>query len=186
MGTWVILASGPSLNDDDLEYVRQAHEGGHIEGVIAVSDVGLLKAPWATALASHDGKWWMAHPEHADFKGAKFCANEIGRGVKKYNHRADSGLSGSNSGLYAMFLALKIYKATKIILLGFDLHAKNGAHFFGEHKAVWNKRQLKNSTDRDFIRHISQFDRFQGCEVVNCTKGSALKRFPFAELRDII
>lgn len=185
MGTWVILASGPSLNDDDLDYVRQAYEEGRVEGVIAVSDVGLLKAPWASALASHDGKWWMAHPEHADFKGAKFCANNA-LGVKKFNHRPYSGLSGCNSGLYAMYVALKVYKATKIILLGFDLHAKNGAHFFGEHKAVWNKRQLKNSTDRDFIRHIRQFDRFQGCEVVNCTKGSALKRFPFAELRDIL
>lgn len=181
----VILASGPSLSDDDIEYVRQAFFAGRIGCVIAVSDVGLLKAPWATALASHDSKWWYAHPEHAEFKGDKFCANGA-LGVKKFNHRPYSGISGCNSGLYAMYVALKIYGATKIVLLGFDLNNANGAHFFGEHKAVWNRRQLKNSTERDFIRHIKQFDSFCGCEVVNCTNDSALKRFPFADLRDIL
>jgi hypothetical protein len=175
----VILASGPSLTDEDIEYVRKAKEDGKTI-VLAVSDVGLLKAPWADALCSHDSNWWMANPDALNFKGRRFSA----RGFSKtdgFDGKNVGHVSGVNSGLWAMYIARDIYKADRIILLGFDMHRRNGQHFFGEHKG-----KLTNTNEQRFQVHLKQFDRFSGCEVINCTKGSDLKRFPFGDLRDII
>jgi hypothetical protein len=66
------------------------------------------------------------------------------------------------------------------------MNNRNGAHFFGLHTARYNDRVLKNTRKDDFDRHIKQFDKFQGCEVLNCTPGSDLKKFPLMALRKAI
>lgn len=185
MVTVVILASGPSLTDEDVEYVRKARLDGRLDYVLAVSDVGLLKAPWADALCSHDSSWWHAHKYAIDFKGQKFSARGVAR-TRHFDMKKIGMIGGSNSGLFAMFIARDIFKATGIILLGFDMHRRNGQHFFGPHTATYNNRALKNTKDTDFIRHKKQFDKFRGCDVFNATPGSDLKRFPMVKLTDIV
>jgi hypothetical protein len=97
-----------------------------------------------------------------------------------------------NSGLFGMFVAREIYRPDRIVLLGFDMHRRNGQHFFGKHE-----RKLKNTIGKDekklintdeslFEVHIRQFNLFSGCEVINCTPDSDLKKFPMANFRDII
>lgn len=182
MVKWAILASGQSLTDDDVEYIRSARNDGRLDGVIAVSDVGLLKAPWADALVSFDSNWWIAHPEALEFKGKKFSARGY-RGTLKIDIQKNGVFSGINSGLYAMFIARDAFKATDLILLGFDMH---GTHFFGPHTAKFNGRTLTNTRRNRFNIHKSQFSKFRGCAVTNCTPGTALETFPKAKLRDII
>lgn len=75
----------------------------------------------------------------------------------------------------AMCVARKL-GAKKLILLGFDMH---GTHFFGKHP-----EPLKNATEKIFKTHIGQFNGFSGCDVVNCTQGSALQRFRFSTLEE--
>lgn len=175
-GLYVILASGESLNDETVDYVKLAREDGRLQGVIAVSNVGIDKAPWADALVSHDSAWWLAHPLAMKFKGRKFSSWGA-HSTEKFDSRGCGVLNGMNSGLMAMFVAKNIFKAQKLILLGIDM---GGTHYFGPHK------KLKNSNDKDFKRHIQQFHAFKGCEVINCSLGSRLELFPKANLYDIL
>lgn len=174
MQTWVIMASGQSLTTEDIEYVRLAKISEKIQGVIAVSNVGIDYAPWADALVSHDVLWW-AHNLHSNmFKGRKFCRSFWSRCEVFIPNPRD----GCNSGLMAMQIARDIFKAGRILLLGFDMH---GTHYFGPHK-----KGLTNTKPDKFQKHISQFEGWSGAEVINCTPDSALQIFNKGVLRDII
>lgn len=180
----VVMASGPSLADEDVEFIKQSREAGKIDVVIAISDVGILKAPWADALCSHDTAWWLSK-NWAGFYGRLFSAKGTAR-TEAVDTRGFGVVGGMNSGLFGMFVARDIYKATTIILVGFDMHRRNGQHFFGAHTEKYNGMTLFNTDEDKFRIHIKQFDRFSGCEVYNCTPGSDLKKFPFSDLRVII
>ena len=140
--------------------------------VAAVSDSFKL-APWADILVSNDRKWWEQHPEAKLFKGRKFCSQEIREAEQFREHT----YMGRNSGLMAMCVA-RFLGAKRLLLLGFDMH---GTHFFGEHPLP-----LRNTTEKIFATHIRQFDGFYGCDVINCTPNSSLKRFKIAVLQEVL
>lgn len=165
MSTWAVIATGQSLLSTDVKYLRGKCR------TVAVSDAYKL-APWADCLVSHDRAWWREHQDALEFAGEKICRNEF-PGVKTFK----SIPSACNSGLMGMYYA-QTQGATKILLLGFDMH---GSHYFGAHP-----KPLQNTDSKGFARHIRQFDKWAGCEVINCTVGSHLKRFPYIPLRDII
>lgn len=171
---WVVIASGQSLTIDQVNYVRKAREKGLIKGFIAVSNVGIDLAPDADALVSHDAAWWRKNPKAIDFEKDKFCRDEV-NGTIMFKPFFDRGL---NSGLMACDVAYRRYGAKKILLLGFDMH---GTHYFGKHPDG-----LKNSTEIQFKRHLEQFDFWRGCDIVNCTPNSALKKFQYMDLKDAI
>lgn len=175
MEAWVIIASGPSLTDKQICTVRKAKEEGRVKGVVAVSNVGLDKYPDADVLVAHDGKWWAKYKESEHFRGRKFCRNVRGQGIEQF---VPSIPSGCNSGLMAMEVAVKIFKADFLILLGFDMH---GTHYFGKHV-----EGLKNTSDIRFRDFIRQFGRWRGPTVINCTPGSALKKFPFVPIDKVL
>lgn len=168
MSTWAILGTGQSLKVEDIEYLRGKCS------VIAVSDSYKL-APWADVLVSHDSKWWRHHPQAFEFAGQKYCRHAGVRAAAQFKVK-DMG-NGCNSGFMAMCVA-KHLGATRILLLGIDMY---GTHFFGPHP-----EGLNNTNASRFKIHIEQFSRFSGAEVVNCNPNSALKRFPFANLREVI
>lgn len=164
--TWVIIATGQSLKAEDVEYVKGK------ASVCVVSDAYKL-APWADIMVSHDSAWWMKNPDALKFKGKKYCKFSV---TKTERFSPQYLPRGCNSGLMAMFVA-KSLGAKKIILLGFDMH---GTHYFGKHK------HLKNTTPERFKVHMQQFYSFTGCEVVNCTEGTKLTKFPLGKLRDVL
>jgi hypothetical protein len=86
--------------------------------------------------------------------------------------------SGVNSGLQGMRVARDVFRATRIVLLGFDMH---GTHYFGKHPDP-----LKNTTQARFVSFLKQFDGWRHGEVINCTPGSALKRFLMGELSEVL
>ena len=140
--------------------------------VAAVSDAFKI-APWADILVSNDRRWWEQHPEAKEFKGRKFCSQEI-REAEQFREHV---YLGRNSGLMAMCVA-RFLGAKRLILLGFDMH---GTHFFGAHP-----EPLRNTTDKIFQTHLRQFDGFSGCDVINCTSGSALKRFEIGDISTVL
>ena len=170
MSLWAVLATGPSMSQEIADLVQNRCKA------IVVSD-SLKLAPWADALASNDGSWWRAHPEALSFAGRKFCAVKI-TGTERLAPEYPFN-SSCNSGLFAMRVAAKL-GASKLLLLGFDL---KGSHFFGEHP-----KPLKNTTPERFRTFIRQFDSWneKKIPVVNCTQGSALKRFPCVNLEDAL
>lgn len=170
MSMWAVLATGPSMSQEIADFVCGKCS------VVAVSDAYKL-APWADALVSHDRAWWREYPEAMNFAGRKFCATDLhGTEIIKGPYIG----SDINSGLEGMRVA-QMLGASLIILLGFDMSAKRGAHYFGKHPAP-----LSNTKPERFKKQIEQFMKWKGCEVLNCTHGSALKHFPFADLYEVL
>lgn len=169
MVTFAVLATGPSLSQEIVDKVR-----GRC-GAIAVSDAYKL-APWADALVSQDKAWWRHHMEALEFAGRKFIGvppDQI-RGVE----HAAGVISGCNSGLLGCHVAVTVFKATRLLLLGLDLQ---GSHFFGFHPPG-----LKNTKPERFAVMRKQFEQWphKGVEVINCTPGSSLTCFPMATLEE--
>lgn len=170
MTTFAILATGPSLTQEIVDKVR-----GRC-GAIAVSDAYRL-APWADALVSQDKAWWRHHPEALEFAGRKFIGvpPDTIRGVEQAD-RVGAITSGTNSGLLGCHVAVTVFKATRILLLGLDLQ---GNHFFGRHP-----EPLKNTKPERFAVMRKQFEQWphKGVQVINCTLNSSLRCFPFGDL----
>lgn len=170
MTTFAILATGPSMSQAIADVVQSRCS------VVAVSDAFRL-APWADALVSQDQAWWKKYPEAKQFAGRKFSCREVA-GVEKL---PPGGVcrTDANSGLIACQVAVNL-GATRILMLGFDMA---GAHYFGPHPAG-----LKNTPPDRYKVFLKMFEAFNpaGVEVLNCTPGSRLTRFPFATLEEIL
>ncbi len=173
METWAILASGPSMSQAVADSVR-----GRCN-VIAVSDCYRL-APWADALVSQDRPWWRYHSEAMQFAGRKFSGGaEKIEGTEKVEFEGSIG-TGTNSALLACHVAVKVFGANRILLLGVDM---GGTHFFGPHP-----EPLKNTSTSRFEQMKLQFAHWQhkGVSVINCSPDSALTCFPKATIEDCL
>jgi hypothetical protein len=185
--TFVIIASGPSLTSEDVEYCRGKAK------VIAIND-NYLMAPWADYLYFCDGKWWRWHQDKEEFKnfqGQIYTRHSEAGEQENINHiqsKPEKGLSkdkdviheGSNSGYQAINLAYHL-GAKRIILLGYDMQTTNGEnHWFGLHpdKIVSN---YNNFVDK--YNQMAPHAKEIGLEIINCTRQTALKCFPRQELR---
>lgn len=175
----IIIASGQSVTQEQVDYVRSKRVSGELDLVIAVSNVGIDLLPDADILVSHDSRWWQAHPEALKFKGEKYSR----MGYRRTKPFSLTPTQEMNSGLMAMYIARNKYKVTDIILLGFDMH---GTHYFGPHTREAYGRVLDNTQPDRFAKHIKQFDKFSGCAVYNATPNSALYQFQKVDLYDII
>jgi hypothetical protein len=171
---FVVLATGQSVTADQVEYVREVHAAGKC-GAVAISDM-YLRAPWADALVSNDPNWWANHPEASKCIARKFCG-AFYPGTERLQPTGEFN-SGVNSGLQGMRVARDVFRAIRIVLIGFDMH---GTHYFGPHP-----EPLKNTTPRRFLDHLKQFEGWRHGEVINCTPGSALRRFPTGDLREVL
>lgn len=144
--------------------------------VVAVSDSYKL-TPWADAVASTDAAWWKAHPEALAMPCPKFGAMPDFRAIDGVERLLVD--TSTNSGLLGVMVAVRL-GAKRVLLCGFDLHSP-GEHFFGRHPAP-----LKStSADRMevFKRQFAAY-RPRGVEILNCTPGSALTCYPFADLHE--
>lgn len=159
MTTVCVLATGPSLTPEDVARVR------HLP-CIAVSDAYRL-APWASALVSADKAWWRVHAP--DFAGPCYALADV-PGVEKIT---DLNM-GSNSGLLGCHVAAHRMGATRILLLGVDMH---GSHFFGAHAPP-----LKNTSAERYVAMKKQFSEWhyqhKRVKVWNCNPESGLDCFP--------
>lgn len=148
----------------------------HLPGVVVVCDAYQL-APWADALVCADRGWFEIHPDALQLAGRKFSGTPV-QHVERLLP-TEEFQSGTNSGMQGMRVARDVFGATRILLFGFDM---GGEHYFGRHP-----QPLQNTTPERFAVFLKQFDRWRGgCEVINCTPGSALKQFPFMELGEAL
>jgi hypothetical protein len=191
--TVVILGSGPSLTDEQVEYVRECENSR----VITLNNT-YARAPWADVHYAGDYLWWKIHrPQMLAMKcrGAHWtqdngAAERFGINRVKGANREGLGLdivhTGGNSGYQAINLAY-LWGARKIVLLGFDMKAADDGrrHWHPEHKAPLPEKQL-------FTEWIHRFKKLaadlaaRGVVVINCTPDSALPWFPHVPLKDTI
>jgi hypothetical protein len=181
--TVAILASGPSMSQATADEVRQAGLPA-----IAINTTHRL-APWADMLYAADAEWW-AHADNADarrFAGLRVTAGTGAPGVLRLRNTGAEGFdpdpgavrTGSNSTYQALHIAMHA-GATRVLLLGVDMH---GDHWHGKHPAG-----LRNTPPEHFALFIRRFASIRpaaermGCDIVNCTPGSALQAFRFSTL----
>jgi hypothetical protein len=174
--TIACLASGPSLTQADVDFVRTK-----VDAVIAVNDAYRL-APWADVLYACDAKWWTWRKGVPEFTGLRYTLQAQAckfPNVQLLRQTGPAGLeldptgvrTGKNSGYQAINLAVHL-GAKRIILLGYDMR---GNHFFGSHP---------DGSRPPFAYCIPKFKtlleplRALGVEVINCTRKTALDAFP--------
>lgn len=183
--TFVILATGPSLTAEDVNFVRGKAR------VICVNDAYTL-APWADALWASDAKWWRWHKGVPSFTGLKYCLEGTPfRDVKTLQPTGRTGLessptgvkTGENSGYAAIGLAVHL-GAIRIVLLGFDMQygPKGERHFFGDHRERATRRN--ESYLPNYLTLVEPLKALK-ISVVNCTRRTALKCFPRQPLETV-
>jgi hypothetical protein len=172
--------------------------------VIAVNDA-YRRLPFAEILYACDARWWQVHKGCPDFQGERWSSHGIAArirhndkggiaeryGVKLVAGEDREGFSidpdvihyGSNSGFQAVNLAM-LMGARRIVLVGFDMHAGKGLHFFGNHPAP-----LRNTND--YANFIQRFARAaqklpDDIQIVNATQGSALTCFKRLSIDDAL
>jgi hypothetical protein len=193
--TIACLATGPSLNQADCDYLR-----GRVR-VICINDSHRL-APWADVLYSSDRRWWPHYKGVPSFEGSKFG---VGSGQGKANpftgypeirvlkNTGYSGLeiepnglrTGRNSGYAAINLAVHL-GAARILLLGYNMSHQNGSHFFGNHPAGLNQSAALYPGFRRSFDSLVEPLKAAGIEVINCTPNTSLHTFPRRALRDVL
>ncbi len=206
-GTVLVMGSGPSLTQADVEYAR-----ARVDLTIAINDAYLM-APNAECLWAADDKWLVKwhhgcvapHVHHQKnypaFTGAyKFCLSKTPYADVRTIHRGTrEGLSldpakvalGYNGGHQSINAAV-LMGADRVILLGLDMKGgkifRDGAwrdsdHFWGRHA---------DDTKPPYVICLSLMATMvaplkkAGVTVINCTPDSALKCFPMQTLREAL
>jgi hypothetical protein len=86
--------------------------------------------------------------------------------------------SGGNSGFQALNIAAQ-FGANRILLIGFDMHAANGVHWYGANR--W--KDANNPLDHNYVRWRGALGKqarvlaAMGVDVVNASMDSALVCF---------
>lgn len=186
--TIACLASGPSLNQQDVDACRG------VAKVIAIKD-SIRLAPWADVLYACDARWWVNHPETKAYTGPKYGL-EVPRDrddVQVLRNTGDTGLelqpdglkNGRNSGYQAINLAVHL-GASRVVLLGYDMAPTPGGehHWFGFHSYSRAAPPYKLFLERFETLHEPL--KRAGIEVLNATPWSALKFFPIVSLDEAL
>lgn len=199
--TVVIIASGPSLTEEQCEQVgdwRCASRNG-LRRVIVINS-SFVRAPFADVLYACDGNWWLAESKkgtrnidaaQALFQQHQLWTQDVDVAVKlKLNlirSAAGTGLcrkpglihQGMNGAYQCLNFAFHT-GARSALLLGVDCHGK---HWHEDHPAPLSNRL-------PLAQWISKFGplandlKAEGMRVVNCSPGTALRAFPQAVLKE--
>ena len=190
----MILASGPSLTDEDIEYVR-----GKARTVVV--NTTYLRALWADVHYFCDPQWWRWHkddPEWDKFEGERITLEHSAKqrptpypamlngGTVGFDERRDHLRTGRNSGYQAVHLVAH-YAASPIVLLGFDMKPDKAGnvHWHPCHPTATRPGVINAA----WIKHWSSLAEplhAQGIQVINCTRDTALKAFPVKPLADVL
>lgn len=180
------IAGGASLTREQV-----AHSKGH--KVIAINNAYKL-APWADILYACDKQWWQWHNGCPDFKGYKLQHHSdnvypgidtiMSDGLNGFSDRLDRIRTGGNSGYQAIHIAMHL-GAKRIILLGYDMHAKGDkSHWFGEHP-IGRQRDSRYAEWIPRFRALQKAAFERDISIYNCTPGSALECFRKKKLKDL-
>lgn len=184
-GVCVCMASGPSLNAEDIATVREwraAAKGRYA----TVTNTTFLAATWADALYAHDARWWRMYNKEVrqHFRGARLT-RAVMPGMYRLRRLTNKELGPfQNSGCAAISFAMHA-GCRKIIMLGYDgKKGPNGeVHHHGDHpRGLGNAitmPQWQGKFDR-LARYIAQ--NYAGVDVVNCSRSTVYSSFRRGDL----
>ena len=203
-GAAAIVASGPSAKKENLGLLR-----GKMP-IIAIKENFEL-CPWADVVYGCDAAWWRHRKGLPDFAGLKVTwqgsrlptSYEIKRvaidksqdkvyPVERRKYRMIFDIPGTvggggNSGFQAVNLAVQ-FGATKLLLIGFDMHDRSGVHWYGRNG--WERGGNPDEScfvrwRRDFATAAVDLEE-RGIQVVNASPFSAMTCFGISTVEKTI
>jgi hypothetical protein len=185
--TVVIVATGPSAAEQPLEKARGTAK------FIAIKSSWRL-CPWADVVYGTDRGWWLANNGAIEFKGVRITASptihrcfpgvQLAKLAPGPQIRTDGRLGGSHSGAHAINLAIN-FGAKRIVLVGFDMNMKSGAHWKENDPGV--ARAEPNRMVRWRLEMDAQIERFRELqvEVINCSMQSTLTAYKKRQFSEV-
>lgn len=172
--TAICIASGPSLTQEDCELARAS---GH--PIITANNSWRATEPdviWAS-----DHAWWKRYSAGITSGAERWTNNRKAAAEFGCHHfRLAQGLNG---GLAAIHLALW-FGAARILLLGYDCQATNGAlHWHGPHEGCNNPNEM---SFRMWQKQYRQTDRHIRDRIVNCSRETALTVFARSTIEEAL
>ncbi len=192
MKTAIVLASGPSLNAEQIDAARRS---GHHTIVVNAT----YKAfPDADTLYAGDMMFWRTY--YADiartFKGKLVTCDSSAaarwpritrvRGCNREGLGKEIIHMNGNSGFQALNLAyLRGFK--RVVLLGFDnaLGVDGAKHHHKDHPPPCVQNQTFSEWAHKSVKLGLDFEKTD-CDVINATPGSALRCFPMADWKEVL
>jgi hypothetical protein len=195
----VLLATGPSLCREDLEYIRPLHEQGKIS-VFGLGDAYRL-CDFMDVFYFCDPKWLELNPKALDCGAPHMwtqCAKSVAKHPNKLKRIAGSGGNGicesphhiyygGNSGHQLINLAWH-FGVREMYLLGYNMGATDNTrkkqHFFGHHPQGLNQ----NNSYKSFVGSFQRIKPSIRAMITNCTEPSFLSPdvFKFVPLREAL
>lgn len=184
--TAVIAASGPSLTDSQLDAARAA-------GARTITtNTTWGRAPWADVFYACDMLWWKTNAAKIPKDLRSRCWTQDRASAERWQinwvrQSARPGLGAKeihvngNSAFGAINLAY-LFSARRILLLGFDMREVDGKkHWHSDHP----KPLVQNMPFKEWLFKsvaLARDLKAAGCEVINCTPGSALTVWPMSTI----
>lgn len=190
--TWVCVASGPSLTDEDLDYCRR------MGWSLATCNLTFRRVPDAEVFLATDSRFWKRYgpevlltmaPDCELWTGDHWASVNFGR-VRRFD-RQDKGAWpsapgracwGALSGFKLLGLVgVRVPKPSRIILLGYDhQHTGGKCHHHEDYPNGWtNAANLENHTHR-----YETLAKEADVEILNASRETALTCFPRITLRE--
>lgn len=185
-GTAAIVAGGPSAIHD-AKWVQ------HLPCIAVNTSFKLVRDPWM--IYGADAAWWQFYADEVKSIDCHKVSIEESPHTKQiqsvgktgYNDSLTSVHTYANSGAQAIQIAVKA-GATRILLIGFEMHRKDLDHWHGEHPAPL--RKTANDTFEAWVqmmeKHLAPALEQRDVEVLNCTFGSALTCWPVVDVRCVL
>lgn len=189
--TAVLLATGPSLSEEQIELIKEHRSKIRVFGCNdsfrIYSDLDVMYAcdgPWwrlnaiqALKSLSPNTHVWTQDVMSAQQYGITLIAGDHSPGL--YTSSRDKIHFGGNSGYQLLNLAYH-YGIRKFLLCGYDMKHDNGkTHFFGNHDGGLNN----NSPYPVFLKSYNTIQPSIANLIINCSPGSALKKFKHGDLK---
>lgn len=184
----VIAASGPSLSQQQIEAVKAASAVRLI-----VTNSTWVRAPFADVIYGCDFQWWKAYHlqiKYAGLHGRCWTQDRSAAERFQLHYVRTEGRQGlgtkalrvnGNSGAGAINLAY-LFGCRRILLIGFDMREVDGKkHWHADHPAPLVQKQTFGDWIHKFMTLASDL-KANGCQVINCTPGSALQCFPMSTI----
>lgn len=196
--TFFVLASGPSLTPDICDKIR-----GYNAIVVNAS---FKLAPWAPVWFFIDSSIYERYRnEVKPWPGeiitmSRTAKRELNKRVKRVKGEGDPTSAapvrfppightairqGRNSGQTAIGLGIAL-GGTRCVLLGFDCRVVDGRE---HHHNEYDAHRDLDVYAREFVPAYAGWNaaaNAHGVEILNCTPGSAISEFEFADLDDVL
>lgn len=190
--TWVCVAGGPSLVEDDIHHCRR------MGWSLATCNMSFRLVPDALVYLATDTRVWRRYgeeiiatlrPECEKWTGDHWAS--VTYPIRRFQ-RQDEGAWptapgracwGALSGFKLLGLVgVRVPKPTRLILLGYDhQHTGGQAHHHEDYPKGWtNATSLENHTHR-----YETLSKEADVEIINASRETALECFPRVKLCDL-